>query len=134
MVGVPLMTDPRFVPCDECNGTGEITVNDTPFRDDPYRVKEVPCPACGGEGVIEVDTETMTLEEALILDAEKLEALMKTGPTPAEVDRAEAFAAHILGETEECPTCGHRLWGEPLATHLKLKPECGIPRSTVFEA
>lgn len=57
------IAETAFVPCDECNGTGEITVNDTPFHDDPYRVKEVTCPACDGEMMVQVDVEPAGMDD-----------------------------------------------------------------------
>lgn len=56
---------PRFIPCDDCEGTGDYHRRD-PQPDDPYLVTRrygVACPACEGEGSIEIEDEPVEEED-----------------------------------------------------------------------
>lgn len=67
----------RFVVCPECDGYGAYVVGDGHWPDGSERNDEVPCPVCDGTGRSEQPVEPMTLEDALALDAEKLDALTR---------------------------------------------------------
>lgn len=59
------MSDPRHVPCDDCEGSGHRH-HAEPLWDDPYYVHiqyGVPCPACDGDGYIEIEDEDVTLDD-----------------------------------------------------------------------
>lgn len=61
--------------CPECCGEGAFEIP-RPFHDDPYYCEVAKCSDCNGSGYIDGDEPSMTLDEALELDAEKLEALI----------------------------------------------------------
>lgn len=49
----------RFIPCNDCEGTGDYHRCDPQF-DDPYLVTRrygIPCPSCDGDGEIEIMDE-----------------------------------------------------------------------------
>lgn len=73
------MSEQQFVVCDECNGMGEwdegpINTGGPAPVDPEYRA--VKCPQCDGTGRMEIEVEPMTLEDALELDQQKLDALI----------------------------------------------------------
>lgn len=67
--------DVRFVKCPSCEGYGAYIVGHGRWPDGSENNEERPCEECNGEGVVEQAVEPLTMEDALRLDAEKLEAL-----------------------------------------------------------
>lgn len=83
--------EPRFVVCPECDGSGVVpgygvVVYERGCGFSHVEDNEERCPECQGTGEVERDVRPLTLEEALELDAEKLEALgalLPASPRPA---------------------------------------------------
>lgn len=59
------MADPRFIPCDACEGTGDRFDHRPQFDDPELQVRRygIPCPECDGEGAIEIETEEIDLDD-----------------------------------------------------------------------
>jgi DnaJ-class molecular chaperone len=74
----------RFVTCDRCGGDGVLVFGT--FEYEPgcgyghESSDERPCPVCDGAGVIEREVKPLSMEEALALDQEKLDALLEETP------------------------------------------------------
>jgi len=62
------MTRPVLVLCETCQSEGYIYTSDG----GPDETCHGECPDCKGTGMVLVDSETMTLDEALQADGEKL--------------------------------------------------------------
>ena len=59
------MTDPRHIPCNDCEGTGDH-FRHYPQPDDPYLMTRrygVPCPTCEGEGHLEIEIDLIEMED-----------------------------------------------------------------------
>ncbi len=56
----------RFIPCQQCEGTGRHYRHD-PQPDDPYLMTPTrdDCEVCGGEGEIEIEDEPIEQEDLL---------------------------------------------------------------------
>lgn len=66
------MCNERLVLCDHCGSEGRLYHG---HPNDPNPRDVGPCPVCEGTGMMLVETEPLTMEEALALDGEKLQQL-----------------------------------------------------------
>lgn len=72
------MTDTRIHTCPECGGDGGWDVpHGVNYHDGSPLTHWQKCLGCGGKGEVEIETQPMTLEDALELDRQKLGALTK---------------------------------------------------------
>jgi hypothetical protein len=63
---------PSFFKCPNCEGYGAIVIGRGYFADGSENNEERECEECGGSGQVIEEGATLTLDEALELDAEKL--------------------------------------------------------------
>ena len=67
---------PSFFTCPNCEGYGAIVIGRGHFPDGSENTEERKCDECDGSGQVLQEGRVLTLEEALELDAQKLEVLM----------------------------------------------------------
>lgn len=73
---------PSFFACPNCEGYGAIVIGHGYWPDGSENTEERKCEECDGTGQVLQEGRALTLDEALELDAQKLEALM--GDTVSE--------------------------------------------------